>query len=87
SPTEGKWAGYVFVEQQRGDEFSAIKIPDMRAGILRQIAANPKEAMLRYGQELGYCGHCGRVLTNDESREAGIGPICRARWAFAGEES
>lgn len=41
------------------------------------IAAGPVEAMVRYGLELGQCGHCGRELTNDESRAAGIGPHCR----------
>ena len=41
------------------------------------VAADPKAAMLRYGQELGECGHCYRTLTNDESRMLGIGPRCR----------
>lgn len=41
------------------------------------IAAGPVEAMVRYGLELGECGHCGRELTNDESRAMGIGPRCR----------
>lgn len=41
------------------------------------IAAGPIEAMIRYGLELGQCGHCGRQLTNDISRAAGIGPHCR----------
>lgn len=41
------------------------------------IAAGPVEAMVRYGLELGECGHCGRELTNDESRAMGIGPHCR----------
>jgi hypothetical protein len=41
------------------------------------IAAGPVEAMIRYGLEMGQCGHCGRELTNDESRKLGIGPHCR----------
>lgn len=41
------------------------------------IAADPKTALLRYGQELGQCGHCNRDLTNQESRSFGIGPHCR----------
>lgn len=40
------------------------------------IAAGPVEAMMRYGLELGECGHCGRELTNNKSRAAGIGPKC-----------
>jgi NADH pyrophosphatase NudC (nudix superfamily) len=29
-----------------------------------------------YGREMGYCGRCGRELTNKASRDAGIGPEC-----------
>jgi hypothetical protein len=52
--------------------------PEAMIAIAKKIiAAGPKEAMLRYGQEIGSCGHCGRTLTNDESRAYGIGPVCR----------
>lgn len=53
--------------------------PEAMLAVGRKIAADPKSAMLRYGQELGECGHCGRTLTNDESRAAGIGPVCARR--------
>lgn len=42
------------------------------------IETGAKDALLRFGQELGSCGHCGRDLTNQESRSFGIGPTCRA---------
>jgi len=32
--------------------------------------------MARYGQEIGSCGRCNRRLTDDLSRERGIGPEC-----------
>jgi uncharacterized protein DUF6011 len=35
--------------------------------------------MVRYGQELGECGHCGRTLTDEASRAAGIGPVCASK--------
>lgn len=41
------------------------------------IAAGPKESLLLYGQALGHCGHCNLELTNQESRDFGIGPTCR----------
>lgn len=41
------------------------------------IAAGPKESLLLFGQTLGHCGHCNLELTNQESREFGIGPYCR----------
>lgn len=46
--------------------------------VAAKIAVDPRAAMMRYGQELGECGHCYRTLTNDESRALGIGPRCRA---------
>lgn len=52
--------------------------PEAMIAIARKIMeADPKEAMLRFGREIGSCGHCGRTLTNDESRAYGIGPVCR----------
>lgn len=36
---------------------------------------SPEEAA-RYGQVTGRCACCGRELTNEESIERGIGPIC-----------
>lgn len=76
-PADGKWAGRTFVSVQASDDFHPIKAWDSKVQILNLIAADPKEAMLRYGKELGKCGHCGRTLTNEESRQYGIGPICR----------
>jgi hypothetical protein len=45
----------------------------------RIIDAGPQAAMVRFGQLIGSCGDCGRELTNEESRKAGIGPKCRTR--------
>jgi hypothetical protein len=81
-PLEGKWAGRTFVSVQASDEKYPVKNPAMRAEVLALIAKNPKEAMLRYGLELGHCGHCGRTLTNEESRQYGIGPICRGKMGW-----
>lgn len=75
-PTEGRWAGYTFLKVQASDELHPIKGAAAKA-ILTKIAVDPKGAMLRYGLELGHCGHCGRTLTDETSRAAGIGPVCR----------
>lgn len=74
--TEGRWAGRTFLSVQASDELYPVKNPQARAAVLSRIAEDPKEAMLLYGKELGHCGHCGRTLTNEVSRERGIGPIC-----------
>jgi hypothetical protein len=81
-PTEGKWAGWTFVKVQAGPEWHPVKSRATKAAILAKIAADPKGAMLRYGVELGHCGHCGRELTDETSRAYGIGPVCRAKMAW-----
>jgi hypothetical protein len=81
-PTEGRWAGRIFVKVQAGDELHRTS-RNMADALLGKIAAaGTKEAMFRYGREIGACGHCGRTLTNEESRAAGIGPVCRGKMGW-----
>jgi hypothetical protein len=80
-PTEGRWAGYTFVKVQASDEFHPVN-RSLQPDILAEIAKDPQAAMLRYGREIGECGHCGRTLTNQESRDAGIGPICAGKMGW-----
>jgi len=47
--------------------------------IMNKIAANPREAAIRFGMEIGACSNCGRRLTNHISRALGIGPVCGGR--------
>jgi hypothetical protein len=75
-PTEGRWAGYTFVKVQASDDLYPVKQYAAKNAILRAIAVNPAEASLRYGRLLGSCGVCGRTLTDETSRERGIGPVC-----------
>ncbi|AWY06555.1 hypothetical protein HOT45_gp54 [Gordonia phage Trine] len=75
-PTEGKWAGRTFLKLLRSDDEVAVRGASAKA-ILDRIAADPEAASKRFGQEIGECGVCGRTLTNDASREAGIGPKCQ----------
>ena len=75
-PTEGRWSGYTFVKVQASDDLWPVRGAAATA-VLAAIAKDPQAAMLRYGREIGRCGHCNRTLTNEESRRLGIGPICR----------
>jgi Family of unknown function (DUF6011) len=77
-PTEGKWAGRTFVNQQAGDERYPVKGQRAKE-VLARIAVDPQAAMIRYGHELGRCGNCGRTLTDEVSRAMGIGPDCAAK--------
>lgn len=78
SPT--KTPGRFFLRQIIGGQ-GPVRVrmtPQAMIAIAHKInAAGPESALARYGQELGECGHCGRELTNDESRRLGIGPWCR----------
>jgi hypothetical protein len=46
---------------------------------LQEIVKDPGAASRLFGLEFKRCGVCGRGLTNDLSRELGIGPVCRER--------
>lgn len=47
--------------------------------IMKKIAADPRAAAIRFGNEIGACSNCGRRLTNRISRELAIGPVCGGR--------
>lgn len=46
---------------------------------LRAILENPLEASIAYGKLTGTCGVCGRILEDEDSVAAGIGPVCASR--------
>ena len=82
-----KWDGWTFVSD--GAAYGARKNygsqrPDgmYRGDIetqLQAIVANPEEAMRAYGKLTGSCGACGRMLEDEDSIAAGIGPICASK--------
>jgi len=46
------------------------------------ICADPKAAAIEHGKVTGCCAICSRELTNDESIERGIGPICARKFGW-----
>lgn len=85
-PMEGRWAGYTFLSVMASDDRWPIKDHATKAAILQVISGDPLKALARYGQEIGKCGHCGRTLTDSESRRIGIGPVCRGKLGMVDEE-
>lgn len=77
---EGPMGTRYFLRQVIGGQ-GPVRVrmsPEAMISIARKIkAAGPLEALLRFGRELGSCGHCGRDLTNQVSRDFGMGPHCR----------
>lgn len=79
----GAWTGCVFVTLHTGGGDQLMN-PKASAKILGKIIeVGAREASLRYGRELGHCGVCGRELTNEDSRELGIGPVCAGKLDWA----
>jgi hypothetical protein len=85
------WNGWLFVKHIVGGSMSLDgervgkqrpkeKYDGKWAHLLERIVEDPKTAMVRFGQEIGRCGVCGKVLTDETSRAFGIGPICREGW-------
>lgn len=59
---------------------SEVKLPVKTAkAVVAKIAVDPEAASRAYGREIGSCGRCGRRLTDEESRAAGIGPVCAGK--------
>ncbi len=56
-------------------EYAAGAITKLKPEMRMDLAAVSK-----YGKETGTCLVCGRTLTNPDSIEAGIGPICASRF-------
>lgn len=73
----GGWSVQLYVS----DDTHRVKLafPTQLDALRKIIDAGLEQASRAFGLEFGRCGVCGRGLTNDESRELGIGPVCRAR--------
>jgi hypothetical protein len=67
----------TFVDVWASDARWPVKNSAHRAAILKAIENDP-DAGPRFGREIGRCYVCGRTLTDESSRAAGIGPICAA---------
>lgn len=80
---DGQWAGRRFVNLQLSDNYERIPAT-VRESVINKIRlAGPREAAIRYGKEIGKCAICHRTLTNPDSIERGIGPICADRYGWA----
>lgn len=86
-PSEGKWKGYTFIKRLIGGgedgDYRKLDMPAAsRDQALKAIESNPQKAMIDFGKQSGSCGHCGRALSNAESLERGIGPICAGKMGW-----
>lgn len=74
----GEYLGKV----QAGRFFAARECGAEQSAKVLAFIADPKAAAIAYGQETGVCCICNAALTNKESVEAGIGPICASNMGW-----
>lgn len=83
-------AGAIYVKQGSdylgkiagGKFFCARECGAEREAKVVEVASQPAEAAVAYGRMTGSCACCGRELTDPESIERGIGPICARKFGF-----
>jgi uncharacterized protein DUF6011 len=69
--------GYKNVQVQASDNLHMLFGKAGIAVLHKLVEAGLKESQALYASELGRCYVCGRTLTDETSRQLGIGPICR----------
>lgn len=71
-----------FLKTMHGNQM--IKENDRRISIedpdVQLLISSPLQYSKAYGRKTGVCGVCHATLTNPESIELGIGPICREKF-------
>lgn len=93
APATGVNAGALYVVTENHDTYQGKIVGNVFKTIpsfgdktvydrLLQIAKNPLQIAIEYGRETGRCACCGKELTNTESIELGIGPVCKKRWSL-----
>jgi Family of unknown function (DUF6011) len=77
---KGKWEGRTFLNRFRSDFQDRVYRAEQEA-VFEAILADPNAARMTFARETTHCYVCGRRLTDETSRELGIGPDCRGRRA------
>lgn len=90
APARGDWPAAIFVKEGAiklgrivgGKFIRSFACDDATEARVLAAAADPAAAATAFGLRTGVCGCCGRELTNAESRERGIGPICAQKYGW-----
>lgn len=90
APARGNWPAAILVREGNtklgrivGGKFTrSFACDDATEARIVSAAADPAAAAKAFGLRTGVCSCCGRELTNAESRERGIGPICAGKYGF-----
>lgn len=90
APVTGNNAGAIYVKAGEtylgkiagGKLFKSRECDDQTAGNILAAAADPEAAAVAYGRRFGQCAICARELSNQESIDRGIGPICAGKFGW-----
>lgn len=69
----------TYIGKVKGDTFyqaQTVYLTGEQIKEIDSILSDPQSFAVAYGQRTGNCCLCGRELTNKESVQYGIGPIC-----------
>lgn len=72
----------LYLGKVMGGRLQLLRDAKEREAEVLKVLADPAAAATAYGLEFGQCSCCGRELTNKESIERGIGPICAERFGW-----
>ena len=76
---EHLWIGTI---DQTGEWKRGRQGEESHEADIMAIDRDPVEALQKHGRRTGFCGICGRVLTDPVSVSEGIGPICKSKWGM-----
>lgn len=90
APQTGRNPGALYVKENgaylgmfaRGKFVRSRDCDDATETRLIEIATDPRKAALAHGHATGQCAVCARELTDPESVQRGIGPICAKRFGW-----
>lgn len=80
---KGKWAGFQFLDRLIGHPGDWLKTPVKganKAAVMSLLRQDPLDSALLYSTEFTRCAACDSPLSDPESVERGMGPVCIARF-------
>ena len=90
APATGRNKGAIYVtasDEYLGKIADGTFTPSRECDAAKQaeivaLCSDPIQSAVAYGQQTGICACCGRELTDPDSIERGIGPVCAERFGF-----
>lgn len=80
---KGKWKGFRFLNRLVGHPGDWAKYAvkgEEKKRVLALIGENPAGSARTYGRNFTVCGVCNSPLSDPESVQKGIGPVCEKRF-------